>query len=217
MTITFRAGDNSAVTETTFTVIKNHPFNGRNQPTVTAPNILPAIGYMLPDSGENWSPGFTIDGKVMASQIFYSRVVVNPQQWRVVSFNHIGEDLNGNYVVGLGSDTINGIVTKSINLPQKSVTGFTYRTDNPTTYTVTTAPSGEQIVEVKYSRNQYTIYFNANDGGPTPTSIFDVYYGDEVVDVLSSHSIETPTKTGYGFKGWTIDNTGVLLKIGDNY
>jgi len=217
VTITFRAGDNSAVTETTFTVIKNHPFNGRNQPTVTAPNILPAIGYMLPDSGENWSPGFTLDGKVMAAQIFYSQVVVNPEQWRVVSFNHIGEDLNGNYVVGLGSDTINGIVTKSINLPQKSVTGFTYRTDNPTTYTVTTAPSGEQIVEVKYSRNQYTIYFNANDGGPTPTSIFDVYYGDEVVDVLSSHSIETPTKTGYGFKGWTIDNTGVLLKIGDNY
>ncbi|MGI6359617.1 MAG: InlB B-repeat-containing protein [Acholeplasmatales bacterium] len=208
--ITFKQGANATVVETQFEVIVNHPLNGANQPTITLPEITPDLGYMLNPNEENWSPTFEVDGQVTGQQIFYSQVVPNPEYWRNVTIKYIGQDLSGYYTTELDTHIISGIIDKNINIPQKGFTGFSYESTNPTTYKVTSETNQE--VTVKYSRRKNAIYYLTAGGQPVPSPTYNVYYGEEVVDVFYLDC--EPKKTGYTLTCWNIGDTGQPLTAG---
>jgi uncharacterized repeat protein (TIGR02543 family) len=210
VTIKFVAGENSTVTTTEFSVIKNLSFEGANQPSVNPPTINPAAGYKITNNpAQDWDPGFTADMQVSEPQTFTAKVVLDPDQWRNVIVKHIGQDLSGNYTVTLKTEpTVNVVIGSEVNLTSDSFTGFTYDTSNPATYTVTDGAS-PQTVNINYSRNKHTITFDPTDGSPTPNAMTDVYYDQGVLNSLVVSP--APTRTGYTLDGWTINDTGTKL------
>ncbi|MCR5702659.1 MAG: InlB B-repeat-containing protein [Lachnospiraceae bacterium] len=71
-----------------------------------------------------------------------------------------------------------------------SKTGGTQVTDK-----TTVQQTSDHTIYARWTKNKYTLTFNANGGNVTPTSKqieYDVAYGE----------LPTPTKTGYSFDGW---------------
>lgn len=63
VTITFNPGPNALTSDPVeFEVIKNHPLNDENQPTVTPPTITPNSGYKV--STQPWDPAFFADDHI---------------------------------------------------------------------------------------------------------------------------------------------------------
>ncbi len=63
VTITFNPGPNALTSvPVEFEVIKNHPLNDENQPTVTPPTITPNSGYKV--STQPWDPAFFADDHI---------------------------------------------------------------------------------------------------------------------------------------------------------
>ena len=100
----------------------------------------------------------------------------------------------------------NSSVTIS-SLKNEDYTGFTYEGGKGRTTTssskpasfdtsVTISPSGNTVVDIFYSRNKYTVTFNANGHGNAPTQLTNVYYGAKI---SSPGSLSV---TGYTFGGW---------------
>ena len=70
-------------------------------------------------------------------------------------------------------------------------------------YTTTNAwdATANKTLYAQYTKNNYTLTFNAN-GGSVSTTTKSVQYGTTYTD------LPTPTRTGYTFKGWYADLTG---------
>lgn len=215
-TVTFSPGENATLEGTNvFIVLKNHPFNGENQDKVVEPpTVTPNIGYQNTSDGD-WDPVFDPTASATEPLVYNALVDVDTSQWRIVTIKHIGKDLTGNYTTSLLTETVDVIATVSYDMPQKSFTGFTFDTTNPATYTVDSGDS--QMVEVKYTRNKHNISFITNVD-ITPSPINNIYYGEEVIDILVLD--QTPLKTGYHIEGWIIQGTDTLVtaeyKMPDN-
>ena len=109
-------------------------------------------------------------------------------------------------------------------LPEPARTGhkfegwFTATTGGVRIYETTpVTASGNHTLYAQWSKNQYTITFNAN-GGSVSKSSTDVYYGDRYGE--GSGGWPTPTRTNYAFAGWytaasggtKVDKTTVMNK-----
>ncbi|MGI6782337.1 MAG: InlB B-repeat-containing protein [Acholeplasmataceae bacterium] len=210
-TVTFLPGDNATLEGVTqFAVLKNHPFNGENQGvTVTPPQVIPKLGYKNNLAGD-WIGGFDASTSTSIPVTYTAQVDIEPSEWREITINHLGADFTGNFTVVLETDNVSGIISINYDTPEKSFTGYTFDPTNAATYKVNEGDS--QVVEVRYTRNKHTISFQSGvDINPNPMN--DVSYGSELLDVLVLD--QTPLKTGYHIEGWTIGDTGVLIKDGD--
>lgn len=101
-------------------------------------------------------------------------------------------------------DTVTGSgVTGQIVGVQKSYEGFTPKSDTPSSITLQ-ADSAQNVVDLYYTRNRYTLSFNLGDGvslddGCVPNG-GSIYYGAEIsVDMTNAK------RTGYTFAGWYED------------
>ena len=104
--------------------------------------------------------------------------------------NHYQQNVDGNGYTLADTQTPSGIVGTLTAAAANTYQGFTAQ--GVTQQTI--AGDGSTVVEVKYTRNQYTLTFDANGGeGGASTS---VYYGAAITRPAD------PTRTGYTFKGW---------------
>ena len=91
-------------------------------------------------------------------------------------------------------------------LPTPKRTGYTFKgwytakTGGTKVYTSTKITKSRTLY-ARWSKNKYTVKFNAN-GGKVSTTSRKVYYGAKV------GTLPTPKRTGYTFKGWYTSKTG---------
>ncbi|MBR7132315.1 MAG: InlB B-repeat-containing protein [Clostridia bacterium] len=102
---------------------------------------------------------------------------------------HYKEQLDGSYILA-DTDNLKGTTGSDVTPNVKSYTGF----KAPSTQTVTVKADGSLVVKYNYTRNSYTVTFDANGGTVTPTSI-TAKYGESI-------NLPAPTREGYGFSGW---------------
>ena len=102
---------------------------------------------------------------------------------------HYKEQLDGSYVLA-DTDNLTGTTDSSVTPETKTYIGFTA----PAAKTETIKGDGMLVVEYQYTRNPYTITFDADGGSITPTSI-TAKYGESI-------TLPTPEREGYGFSGW---------------
>ena len=102
---------------------------------------------------------------------------------------HYQEQLDGSYVLA-DTDNLFGTTDSSVTPETKTYPGFTA----PAAKTVTVKADGTTLVEYLYTRNTYTVTFDANGGSVTPASI-TAKYGQSI-------TLPTPEREGYGFDGW---------------
>ena len=127
---------------------------------------------------------------------------------------HLFEDFDGE---GYGADTktvsetLYGIGTTQA--AAKDYDGFTAQAFSQTTI----AENGGTQIQIYYTRNSYTVTFDAN-GGEFPanaTTTLSAKYGTNV----SVAGITAPAKPGFVFTGWntSADGTGTSVDISGNY
>lgn len=79
-----------------------------------------------------------------------------------------------------------------------------YRCKGVPQYTI--AADGTTIVEIYYDRIYYTVVFDVNGGVNGPEPIY-AKYGT----TFDSSTIQKPTRTGYNFSGWGVDDSKDVL------
>ena len=112
-----------------------------------------------------------------------------PNEGTAYKVEHYQEQLDGSYAL-VDTDNLTGTTDKSVTPATKTYTGFTA----PATKTEKIKGDGTLVIQYKYTRNSYTISFDADGGSVTPASI-TAKYGESI-------TLPTPTKEGYGFDGW---------------
>ena len=112
-----------------------------------------------------------------------------PKSGITYKVEHYKEQLDGSYQL-TDTDNLTGTTDSNVTPAIKSYTGFT----DPTAKTVAVKADGSLVVVYNYTRNSYTINFDAQGGTVTPPSI-TAKYGAAI-------TLPTPTKAGYGFEGW---------------
>ena len=115
--------------------------------------------------------------------------------------------INGTtYTFGDGNGTITAQYTENnVTLPTPTKTGYTF----DGWYTAATGgnkvtspytPTNDITLYARWTANQYRITFDADGGNVTPSTkqvTYDQKYGE----------LPTPTKTGYTFEGWFMDDS----------
>ena len=115
--------------------------------------------------------------------------------------------INGTtYTFGDGNGTITAQYTENnVTLPTPTKTGYTF----DGWYTASTGgnkvtspytPTNDITLYARWTANQYRITFDADGGNVTPSTkqvTYDQKYGE----------LPTPTKTGYTFEGWFMDDS----------
>ena len=89
-----------------------------------------------------------------------------------------------------------GTTDSTVDAPIKTYDGF----KNPSTKQVKIKPDGSSIVQYYYSRNNYHIVLNPK-GGTLTSNILSPIYG------LKIGSIPEPSRKGYVFSGWYLEET----------
>ena len=112
---------------------------------------------------------------------------------------HFKQALDGTYpTTPDNTDTLTGVTgadTKAI--AKTTYTGFT-----PGTVTQQKIKGdGSTVVTIKYTRNSYTVSFDANGHGTAPTAQSNVKYGAKLTEPTA------PSVDGYTFDGWYTDKT----------
>ena len=102
---------------------------------------------------------------------------------------HYQEQLDGAYVL-TETDELTGTTDASVTPAVKSYTGFTA----PVAQTVTVLADGTLVVQYHYTRNAYTLTFDAAGGAVAPATV-TAKYG-------ASIALPVPERSGYGFMGW---------------
>ena len=116
-------------------------------------------------------------------------------------------NINGTtYTFGDGNGTITAQYTENnVTLPTPTKTGYTF----DGWYTASTGgnkvtspytPTNDITLYARWTANQYRITFDADGGNVTPSTkqvTYDQKYGE----------LPTPTKTGYTFEGWFMDDS----------
>ena len=118
--------------------------------------------------------------------------------------NYYLQNVDGTTYPNTPSETVpgSGVTDQTVDV-QKSFEGFTPRSDTPSSITLQ-ADSAQNVVDLYYTRNRYTLSFNLGDGvildeGSAPAG-GDIYYGAEI-----SVDMTNVKRTGYTFVGWYKD------------
>ena len=118
--------------------------------------------------------------------------------------NYYLQNVDGTTYPNTPSETVPGFgVTGQAVDVQKSFDGFAPKADSSTSITLH-ADSAQNVVDLYYTRNRYTLSFNLGDGvildeGSAPAG-GDIYYGAEI-----SVDMTNVKRTGYTFVGWYED------------
>ena len=149
---------------------------------IIAPQNVTRIGYTF----DGWS---VAPAHLMPANSLVYQAVWKPNTDTAYKVEHYKEQLDGSYVLA-DTDHLTGTTASDVTPATKSYTGFTA----PATQTVAIKADGSLVVVYQYTRNSYTVTFDANGGTVTPTEI-TAQYGQSI-------TLPTPTREGYGFNGW---------------
>jgi len=192
--------------------------NVKTYGTITLASNLPtAAGYTfahwLGNDGKTYSPGatVTVDGDVSFTAVWTTNTntAYKVQHWQQKA-NGGTEHNSTNYALVAGdTQNLTGTTGASVTPNVKTYTGFT----SPSTQTVTIAADGSTVVNYYYTRNKYTVSFNANKGSGAPANQTKTY------GVNLTLSSTKPTRTGYTFTGWNTkaDGSGTSYAAGGTY
>lgn len=118
--------------------------------------------------------------------------------------NYYLQNVDGTTYPNTPSETVpgSGVTGQAVDV-QKSFEGFAPKADSSTSITLQ-ADSAQNVVDLYYTRNRYTLSFNLGDGvildeGSAPAG-GDIYYGAEI-----SVDMTNVKRTGYTFVGWYED------------
>lgn len=116
--------------------------------------------------------------------------------------NYYLQNVDGTDYVLKDTVTGSGVTGQTVNV-QKSFEGFVPKADSSTSITLK-ADSAQNVVDLYYTRNRYTLSFNLGDGvslddGRAPNG-GSIYYGAEI-----STDMTNAKRTGYTFVGWYED------------
>ncbi len=118
--------------------------------------------------------------------------------------NYYLQNVDGTTYPNTPSETVpgSGVTDQTVDV-QKSFEGFAPKADSSTSITLQ-ADSAQNVVDLYYTRNRYTLSFNLGDGvildeGSAPAG-GDIYYGAEI-----SVDMANVKRTGYTFVGWYED------------
>ena len=131
--------------------------------------------------------------------VYYSR--------RLQDTYNITYDLaGGSLPAGMSNPSTYNVGGQDITLINPNKTGYTFvgwtgsgLTVPVLNVTITGASYGDKAFTANYTANDYTVTFNANGGNVNPSSksvTFDSTYG----------TLPTPTRSGYSFDGWYLNN-----------
>ena len=116
--------------------------------------------------------------------------------------NYYLQNVDGTNYVLKDTVTSSGVTGQAVDV-QKFFEGFAPKADSSTSITLQ-ADSAQNVVDLYYTRNRYTLSFNLGDGvslddGCVPNG-GSIYYGAEIsVDMTNAK------RTGYTFAGWYED------------
>ena len=127
---------------------------------------------------------------------------------RAVSYQveHYKQDLEGDGYTKEGSDTegLTGIKGKEVEASPKEYTGFHFNNAHPSNaLSGKLEEDGKLVLKVYYDRDAYTVDFDLNGGYGTKPDTQKVRYGGLV------KGVEEPSKAGYSFKGWHLEDNGL--------
>lgn len=112
-----------------------------------------------------------------------------PKSGITYKVEHYKQQLDGSFTLA-DTDNLTGTTDANVTPGTKTYTGFAA----PMAQTVAVKADGSLVVVYQYTRNSYTITFDAKGGSVTPGSI-TAKYGEAI-------TLPTPTRAGYGFEGW---------------
>ncbi|MGE5473290.1 MAG: InlB B-repeat-containing protein [Ignavibacteriales bacterium] len=139
------------------------------------------------DNGTGTQITSTTTASIASVQTLYAKWTAKTNTAYTVK--HYQQNLADNNYTLYETQNLTGATGGSITPAVKNYTGFTA----PSTQTVTIIADGSRVVNYNYTRNSYTLTFDANGGtGGTSNS---VKYGAAI-------SAPTVTRTGYTFNGW---------------
>ena len=103
---------------------------------------------------------------------------------------HYLQQLDGSYALD-STDVLTGVTEDIVTPPTKDYAGFTA----PKQQTLEITADGNAVLRYEYTRNSYTITFDATEGTLEGDDSITALYGAEITPPLAS-------REGYGFAGW---------------
>lgn len=173
--------------------------------TVPTSNDLSRAGYAFDGwyTDEDCTTAFTATTMPAENITLYAKWNAGQVNYTV---NYYLQNVDGSTYPTAPSETVtrSGVTGQVIGDLQKSFEGFTPRADSPASITLT-ADSTQNVAELYYTRNQYTLTFDLGDGvtldeGSAPNG-GSIYYGAEI-----STDMTGVKRTGYTFAGWYEDD-----------
>ncbi|MCK7484878.1 MAG: InlB B-repeat-containing protein [Bacillus subtilis] len=155
------------------------------------------IGYAFATrSSGQCSSGTIIGTGGLTLKVYYTR---NTNTSYAIQYYH--QDIIGVGFTLVETVDLTGTTGASVSALTKSYDGFTFDVDHPSNHLVgTIMADGTLVLDVYYTRNEFTIELDSQGG--TPTNAL------KVRAIKARLARPTPTKEGYTFQGW-IDETNV--------
>ena len=117
-----------------------------------------------------------------------------PNQDTLYSVEHYFEQLDGSYKLDAKVDELQAATEAKVTAVARVVEGFTHNSEHKDAYEVAyVLADGSLVLEVYYTRNEYTVSFDANGGVAKAEQTY--LYGEEL-------DLGVTTRTGYTFAGW---------------
>ena len=117
-----------------------------------------------------------------------------PNQDTLYSVEHYFEQLDGSYKLDAKVDELQAATEAKVTAVARVVEGFTHNPEHKDAYEVAyVLADGSLVLEVYYTRNEYTVSFDANGGVAKAEQTY--LYGEEL-------DLGVTTRTGYTFAGW---------------
>ena len=148
-------------------------------------------GWSLTDGGEK---AYNLGGSYTTNSAQEFFPYWSPNTNTAYTVKHYQQNLDGTYPsTPTETDNLTGTTGASVTPAVKSYTGFTA----PSTQTEAILADGTLVIEYQYSRNSYTLTWNANGGNLAGgTAAGSTKFG-------ATLTAPTATKTGYTFSSWS--------------
>ena len=171
--------------------------------TITAPNTPTKTGYTF----AGWSPA--VAATMPAANTTYTATwTANTNTAYTV--NHYQQNLAGDGYDLVDTDNLTGTTGASVTPAVKSYTGFTA----PSTQTVTILADGSRVVTYNYTRNSYTLTWDANGGSITGEyTSGSVKYGAAITAPANANV----TRENYEFAGWNTTPAATMPAANTTY
>lgn len=128
--IYFKTGENAKFSDNTnirsYKIIKNHPLNGINQPTILINDIEVNDGYLV-DINNLWSPNFNYTTKLLNNTIYNLNILPDKNKLfkATIYYNVIGEDLPRE------TKLVYGYNTEEVEIPIIKIKGYKLIDNSP--------------------------------------------------------------------------------------